>query len=176
MRASLQRLQVDYVDLVFCQPDPFTPTATIVRSMSDVVRSGKALRGEPLSGQHSKLQRHIGSQSRKVVCHHKWSNHNITRTFRKEYFPAFQQPYNIGTTIWSPLKSGLITGKYNDGIPEDSRMNQKGYEWLQKRLNLFRKMDLLIKVPLKSKILNNICKRKVWLQCCSTSISMVLEK
>jgi len=47
------------------------------------------------------------------------------------------RPYNIGTTIWSPLKSGLITGKYNDGIPEDSRMNQKGYEWLKKRLDSF---------------------------------------
>ena len=63
-----------------------------------------------------------------------------------EYCPIFQQPYNIGTTIWSPLKSGLITGKYNDGIPEDSRMNQKGYEWLQKRLESFQKDGSIDKV------------------------------
>jgi len=50
--------------------------------------------------------------------------------FEEEYFPLFQPPYNYGATIWSPLRSGFLTGKYNDGIPEDSRPTQKGYEWL----------------------------------------------
>ena len=50
--------------------------------------------------------------------------------FENEYFPMFNHPYNIGTTIWSPLRSGFLTGKYLDGIPDDSRATQDGYEWL----------------------------------------------
>jgi aryl-alcohol dehydrogenase-like predicted oxidoreductase len=50
--------------------------------------------------------------------------------FEQEYFPLFKEPYNYGTTIWSPLRSGFLTGKYNDGIPEGSRPTQEGYEWL----------------------------------------------
>ncbi|GIT72197.1 MAG: hypothetical protein Ct9H300mP28_20110 [Pseudomonadota bacterium] len=61
--ASLQRLQMDYVDLLFChRPDPFTPTETIVRAMTDVVRSGGLLRGVQANGQHSRLLKHIGWQ------------------------------------------------------------------------------------------------------------------
>ena len=48
----------------------------------------------------------------------------------EEYHPLYAQPYSMGTTIWSPLASGILTGKYNDAIPEGSRMTQKGYEWL----------------------------------------------
>jgi aryl-alcohol dehydrogenase-like predicted oxidoreductase len=54
--------------------------------------------------------------------------------FEKEYARLFSE-YGMGTTIWSPLASGLLTGKYNDGIPEDSRMNLEGYEWLRKLLD-----------------------------------------
>ena len=50
--------------------------------------------------------------------------------FENEYFPMFNHPYNIGTTIWSPLRSGFLTGKYLDGIPDDSRATQDGYGWL----------------------------------------------
>tara|TARA_B100000579_G_C22708904_1_gene793545 strand:- start:500 stop:1117 length:618 start_codon:yes stop_codon:yes gene_type:complete len=50
--------------------------------------------------------------------------------FENEYFPIYNPPYSIGTTIWSPLRSGFLTGKYLDGIPEDSRVTQEGYEWL----------------------------------------------
>ena len=50
--------------------------------------------------------------------------------FENEYFPLFSQPYNIGTTIWSPLRSGFLTGKYLGGIPDDSRATQEGYDWL----------------------------------------------
>ncbi|MFW5683259.1 MAG: aldo/keto reductase, partial [Spirochaetota bacterium] len=53
--------------------------------------------------------------------------------FEKEYAPLYKE-YGMGTTTWSPLASGLLTGKYNDGIPEDSRMNLQGYEWLRKML------------------------------------------
>ena len=151
MKASLKRLQVDYVDLVFChRPDPFTPTATVVRSMSDIVRSGKATAWgtSEWSAQQITEAYWIAKTEGCVPPQMEQPQYNMfwRERFEKEYFPMFQQPYNIGTTIWSPLKSGLITGKYNDGIPEDSRMNQKGYEWLQKRLESFQKDGSIDKV------------------------------
>jgi aryl-alcohol dehydrogenase-like predicted oxidoreductase len=66
--------------------------------------------------------------------------------FESEYFPIFQQPYNIGTTIWSPLASGLLTGKYNNSIPEGSRMTAKNYTWLQDTLNKWHSEGKIDKV------------------------------
>ena len=66
--------------------------------------------------------------------------------FEQEYFPIFQQPYNIGTTIWSPLASGLLTGKYNNSIPEGSRLTAKGYGWLQDKLKLWQEDGKIDKV------------------------------
>jgi len=54
--------------------------------------------------------------------------------FEKEYFPIFRPPYSFGTTIWSPLRSGFLTGKYNDGIPEGSRATIEIYDWLREEL------------------------------------------
>ncbi len=51
----------------------------------------------------------------------------------REYTPLFET-YGLGTTIWSPLASGILTGKYNQGIPQESRMNVEGYDWLRKKL------------------------------------------
>ena len=59
--------------------------------------------------------------------------------FENELFPLYQPPYNYGTTIWSPLRSGFLTGKYNDGIPVDSRPTQEGYEWLIEDLEMRKK-------------------------------------
>jgi aryl-alcohol dehydrogenase-like predicted oxidoreductase len=66
--------------------------------------------------------------------------------FESEYFPIFQQPYNIGTTIWSPLASGLLTGKYNNSIPEGSRMTCKNYPWLQDTLKKWHNEGKIDKV------------------------------
>ena len=66
--------------------------------------------------------------------------------FEKEYVPLYQQPYNMGTTIWSPLASGILTGKYNNGIPEGSRMTQKGYEWLHSILEKNKNDGMLDKI------------------------------
>ena len=59
--------------------------------------------------------------------------------FETEYYPLYDKPYQIGTTIWSPLASGILTGKYNDVIPEGSRLTQKGYEFLINSLELHKK-------------------------------------
>ena len=66
--------------------------------------------------------------------------------FEQEYFPMYREPYNIGTTIWSPLASGFLTGKYNTEVPEGSRLKQKGYEWLEKRLEEWRKNGNIEKI------------------------------
>lgn len=66
--------------------------------------------------------------------------------FEQEYFPIYQQPYNIGTTIWSPLASGLLTGKYNEEIPAGSRAASTGYAWLQDRVEQWRKEGKIEKV------------------------------
>jgi aryl-alcohol dehydrogenase-like predicted oxidoreductase len=57
------------------------------------------------------------------------------RRVETEYAPLYQPPYNIGTTVWSPLASGLLTGKYNESIPEESRLNAKGNGWLKTMLS-----------------------------------------
>ena len=142
MTASLTRLQCDYVDLVFChRPDPYTPTATVVRAMSDLVRSGKATSWgtSEWSAQQITEAFFIAKMEGHEPPQMEQPQYNMFHRdrFEREYFPLFRAPYNIGTTIWSPLKSGLITGKYNEGIPADSRMNTPGYEWHRARLDAF---------------------------------------
>tara|TARA_B100001113_G_C20951051_1_gene553170 strand:- start:251 stop:859 length:609 start_codon:yes stop_codon:yes gene_type:complete len=76
--------------------------------------------------------------------------------FENEYFPLFNHPYNIGTTIWSPLRSGFLTGKYLGGIPDDSRATQEGYEWLledleeRRRKGEFEVVENLVKYAEKT--------------------------
>jgi voltage-dependent potassium channel beta subunit len=133
--AALKRLQVDYLDLFFChRPDIDTPIEETVRAMHDLIQQGKVL--------------YWGTSE--------WNAQQITEAHRvaREWMltpPTMEQPqYNIferakvegdyaplydtvglGTTIWSPLASGLLTGKYNEGMPADSRAMLPGYEWLR---------------------------------------------
>ena len=139
MDAALKRLKVDYVDLVFChRPDPLTPTETVVRAMTDVVRSGQATAWgtSEWSAQQFTEAFWIARQLGLEPPQFEQPQYNMfhRQRFEQEYHPLFQAPYNMGTTIWSPLLSGVLTGKYNNGIPKGSRMTQKGYEWLQERL------------------------------------------
>lgn len=124
--ACLRRLRVDYVDCVFChRPDPFTPTETVVRAMTDAVRSGKATSWG--TSEWSAVQimeaiwiaRTYGLEPPQFE-QPEYNMFNRER-FEKEYHPLYAAPYNYGTTIWSPLASGLLTGKYNKGTPEGSR-------------------------------------------------------
>jgi len=138
-KTSLANLQLDYVDLIFChRPDPFTPTATVVRAMTDVVRAGFATaRGtsEWSAAQIVEAYWIATSQGLEPPQFEQPQYHMMHRErFEKEYDILYKGPYNMGTTTWSPLASGLLTGKYNEEIPEGSRLTQKGYEWLQKSL------------------------------------------
>ena len=135
---SLARFQLDFVDLVFChRADPHTPLEETVRAMSDMVTAGKAL----YWGTSEWTAAEIAAAWHIADTHHlhkpvmEQPQYNLLHRDRveKEYARLYAD-IGLGTTTWSPLASGLLTGKYNDGIPPDSRGTIKGYEWLQERL------------------------------------------
>jgi voltage-dependent potassium channel beta subunit len=151
LEASIQRLQLDYVDLVFChRPDPFTPTATVVRAMTDAVRSGMATAWgtSEWSAQQLTEAFWIAKTEGLEPPQFEQPQYNMfhRERFEHEYAPMYQAPYRLGTTIWSPLLSGLLTGKYNDGIPAGSRLTQPGYGWLKAELEKRREQGVIDKV------------------------------
>lgn len=151
LTAALERLQLDYVDIVFChRPDSLTPTASVVRAFSDLVRSGKAMSwgtSEWSAQQITEAFWIARTEGLEPPQMEQPQYHMFHRErFEKEYFPMYKHPYNIGTTIWSPLASGLLTGKYNDGIPEGSRLAQSGYGWLAGQLDQWKESGKLDKV------------------------------
>ncbi|HEY7902100.1 MAG TPA: aldo/keto reductase [Casimicrobiaceae bacterium] len=136
---SLARLGLDYVDLVFChRPDPDTPLEETVHAMHDIVTAGKAIywgtsewSAAEIYGAWEIADRH---HLHKPVMEQPQYNLLHRERVEVEYARVFRD-LGIGTTTWSPLASGLLTGKYNDGIPQDSRGALKGYEWLKERLS-----------------------------------------
>jgi voltage-dependent potassium channel beta subunit len=136
--ASLQRLQLDHVDLVFChRPDPETPIEETVWAMSDMITQGKALywgtsewSADEIRAAWEIAERH---HLHKPVMEQPQYNLFHRRRVEKEYARLYDD-IGLGTTIWSPLASGLLTGKYLDGVPEDSRANLEGYDWLRDAL------------------------------------------
>lgn len=144
---SLRRLGMDYVDLVFChRADPDTPIEETVWAMSDMVSAGKALywgtsewtAAEIAAAWHIADKHHL----HKPVMEQPQYNLFHRERVEKEYARLYTD-IGLGTTIWSPLASGLLTGKYNDGIPADSRAALKGYEWVGERA---RDADKIAKV------------------------------
>jgi voltage-dependent potassium channel beta subunit len=135
---SLSRLALDYVDLVFChRPDPETPLEETVRAMSDMITAGKALywgtsewsAAEIAAAWHIADRHHLHKPVMEQPQYNLFHRERVEQEYARLY-----RDYGIGTTIWSPLASGLLTGKYNDGIPRDSRGAVKGYEWIAERL------------------------------------------
>jgi voltage-dependent potassium channel beta subunit len=135
---SLQRLQLEYVDLVFChRADPDTSIEETVYAMHDMISAGKALywgtsewtAAEIAAAWHIADRHHL----HKPVMEQPQYNLLHRDRVEKEYARLYRD-LGLGTTIWSPLASGLLTGKYNDGIPAGSRGTVKGYEFLAERL------------------------------------------
>ena len=136
---SLARLSLDYVDLVFChRADPDTPIEETVHAMHDMIAAGKALywgtsewsadeimAAWQIAERHH-LHRPVMEQPQYNLLHRERVEKDYARLYRD---------IGLGTTIWSPLASGMLTGKYNDGIPSGSRGTVKGYEWLADRLS-----------------------------------------
>jgi voltage-dependent potassium channel beta subunit len=133
--AALNRLQMDYVDLVFChRPDVETPIEETVRAMSFLVDQGYAFYWgtSEWSAQQIRQAYEVARREHLVPPTMEQPQYNMFHRERveREYAPLYDD-VGLGTTIWSPLASGLLTGKYNDGIPDDSRLATKGYEWLR---------------------------------------------
>ena len=133
--AALKRLQVDYLDLFFChRPDIDTPIEETVRAMDTLIQQGKVLywgtsewSGQQITEAHAVARaNHLTPPTMEQPQYNLFERHKV----EADYAPIYDT-FGLGTTIWSPLASGVLTGKYNDGVPQDSRMNLPGYEWLR---------------------------------------------
>ena len=156
--AALKRLQVDYLDLFFChRPDLDTPIEETVSAMDNLIQQGKVLYWgtSQWTGQQiteavvAARSNHLSAPAMEQPEYNFFARHKM----ENDFLPVFALA-GIGTTIWSPLASGLLTGKYNTRIPTDSRFNLPGYEWLkrewespqgQEKLDKIRKLGDLAK-------------------------------
>jgi len=147
---SLLRFGLDYVDLVFChRADPDTSLDETVFAMSDIVASGKAhywgtsewSAAEIAAAWHIADKHHLHKPVMEQPQYNLFHRERVEREYARLYADL-----GLGTTIWSPLASGLLTGKYNDGVPADSRGAVKGYEWLAERLTERAKIEKVKKL------------------------------
>jgi len=132
---ALERLRVDHLDLYFChRPDPDTPIEETVAAMDTLVRQGKVLYwgtsewpAEAIAEAHR-----VARENHCYAPVAEQPQYNLLHRERveQEYAPLYER-FGMGTTVWSPLASGLLAGRYNEGIPDDSRLAQPGYEWLR---------------------------------------------
>lgn len=134
---ALQRLQTDYLDLFFChRPDKHTPIAETVWAMHKLIMQGKILywgtsewSAQQITEAHRMAERHnlIGPVMEQPQYNMFWRER-----VEVEYAPLYKNP-GLGTTVWSPLASGVLTGKYNNGIPDDSRLKREELSWIRDR-------------------------------------------
>ncbi len=133
---ALRRLQVDYLDLYFChRHDPDVPMEEIVRTMTDLIHQGKVLYWGTSEWTADRIAEAYGvaRQYGLIPPTMEQPEYNMFHRERVEKELAHLiESYGLGTTIWSPLASGVLTGKYNDGIPADSRATLDGYGWLRR--------------------------------------------
>lgn len=135
---SLKRFGLDHLDLIFChRPDPSTPIEETVRAMSDIVSQGKALywgtsewTGEQILEAWRIADRyHLHKPQMEQPQYNIFTREKVERDFAPLY-----KEIGLGLTTWSPLASGLLTGKYTKGVPQGSRAALPGYEWLKERV------------------------------------------
>lgn len=153
---SLKRLKMDYVDLLYChRPDPETPIEETVMAMDNIVRQGLAFywgtsewSAKEIEAAHKVAQEYkLIAPSMEQPAYNMFDRHKI----EKEYAPLYEK-YGLGTTTFSPLASGILTGKYVDGIPKGSRLEKT--KWLR---NEFEKCDMLTQEAMnKIKQLNEL--------------------
>jgi voltage-dependent potassium channel beta subunit len=137
INGSLKRFDLDYVDLIYChRADPTTPIEETVWAMHNIIEWGKALYWGtsewPAADIISAIEIAERNHLHKPVVEQPEYNMLKRDRIEVEYARLFHD-YGFGSTIWSPLAGGLLTGKYNAGIPEGSRSTLKGYEWLKDR-------------------------------------------
>jgi voltage-dependent potassium channel beta subunit len=135
---SLRRLRLDFLDLIFChRPDPETPVAETVWAMHKIIESGRALYWGTSEWSAAAIReaRAVADRDhlhRPVMEQPEYNLFNRTKV-EEEFAPLYDE-IGLGLTTWSPLASGLLSGKYLDGIPEGSRATLAGYGWLRDQL------------------------------------------
>ncbi len=158
--AALNRLKVDHLDLYFChRPDIDTPIEETVRAMHNLIVQGKVLywgtsewSGQQITEAHLVARAHgLTPPTMEQPQYNLFERQKV----EADYAPIYDT-FGLGTTIWSPLASGLLTGKYNDGIPSDSRVNLPGYEWLREQVQSDAGKARLAKVKALAKLAADI--------------------
>ena len=158
--AALRRLQVDYLDLYFChRPDPDTPIEETVRAMSDLIAQGKVLYwGTSEWSAESILEAYrIAREQRLVPPTMEQPQYNLFHRENVEHVltPLYHE-IGLGMTTWSPLASGLLTGKYNAGDPGDTRTSLRGYGWLQRQFESDETQQQIAKVTQLGKVAHDL--------------------
>lgn len=147
---ALTRLQTEYLDLFYChRSDPNVPIEEVVRTMNTLIQQGKIFYWGTSEWSAAEIMeahmvaRQLGLEGPAV----EQPEYNLfnRRKMESEFLSIFDN-IGMGTTIWSPLASGLLTGKYNNGIPEGSRMSLDGYQWLKERSILEDKIERVQKL------------------------------
>jgi len=134
---ALERLQTEYLDMYFChRPDPNVPIEEVVWTMHNLITQGKVLYwGTSMwSGAEIMEAHRVANQFGLIAPVMEQPQYNMFERHKVEldYLPVYQN-VGLGTTIWSPLAAGFLTGKYLDGYPEGSRLGLQGFEWLKDR-------------------------------------------
>jgi voltage-dependent potassium channel beta subunit len=137
IRGSLARLDLDYVDLIFChRPDIYTSIEETVRAMNFVIDQGLAFYWGTSEWSAEQIMQAYGIARREHLIPPlmEQPEYSMLQRERVEFeYARLYEEVGLGTTIWSPLASGLLSGKYNNGIPEGTRASLSGYEWLKER-------------------------------------------
>lgn len=135
--AALKRLQLDYLDLFFChRPDKSTPIEETVWAMNHLLQQGKILYwGTSEWSNEEIMQAFVFSAKNNLIgpSMEQPQYNMFERTKMEKDFLLLFRDFGLGTTIWSPLASGLLTGKYNEQIPTDNRLHIEGMDWLKER-------------------------------------------
>lgn len=136
--AALKRLQVEYLDLYFChRPDIETPIEETVRAMHDLVAQGKVFYWGTSEWSAEQIREAWGVAKELRLTPPTMEQPQYNMFWRERFEAEYHRLYSeigLGTTIWSPLASGILTGKYTGGIPKDSRMNLPGFKWLRPKV------------------------------------------
>jgi voltage-dependent potassium channel beta subunit len=155
---ALQRLQVEYLDLYFChRQDKNTPIEEVVWTMNLLIQQGKIFYWgtSEWSAQEIMEAHMVARQHHLIGPAMEQPEYNLFNRVKmeREYLQIFRN-IGLGTTIWSPLASGLLTGKYNKGIPADSRLGLPGFEWLKDRQFVQDRLDRVARLERIAKDLN----------------------
>jgi voltage-dependent potassium channel beta subunit len=143
---ALQRMQLDYIDLFFChRPDPNVPMEEVVWAMNILIQQGKVLYwgtsewsgAEVMAAHEAAMKNNLIGPAVEQPEYNLFNRHKL----ENDFLPLFNDEIGIGTTIWSPLASGLLTGKYNNGVPDGSRITIPGFDWLKERVMVEEKIE-----------------------------------